>query len=170
MLVFDVRSVAVNAAMVDGSLAPDDDIWMPDDVRPDEAAHVTGRLSGAGNGRFYFTGRIAGTVARECRRCLIPFKVAVEITDAAAIFTEADNEEAGDPDVFPLAEGGKKVDLRPAIREQWLLNVPSFAECRPDCAGICPTCGADLNAGPCSCAPATDSRWTALRALRSQAD
>ena len=63
-----------------------------------------------------------------------------------------------------------RVDLRPAIREQWVLNVPAFAECRPDCKGICPTCGADLNAGPCSCGPATDSRWEALRASRTRAD
>ena len=23
--------------------------------------------------------------------------------------------------------------------------------CRDDCAGLCPRCGADLNAGPCAC-------------------
>jgi uncharacterized protein len=91
-------------------------------------------------------------------------------TDVAAIFSDGETEDADDPDIFPLAEGGKRVDLRPAIREQWLLNVPSYAECRPDCKGICPACGADLNAGPCSCAPATDSRWDALRTTRTRAD
>ena len=41
-----------------------------------------------------------------------------------------------------------------------------FALCRDDCKGLCPRCGADLNAGPCDCAPQTaDPRWDALRKL-----
>lgn len=169
MLSFDIRSVASHAAEVEGAVAPDDPIWMPDDVHPDAALRVSGRLSGAGHGRFYFSGRFTGTTTLECRRCLTPVAVAVT-DDASAIFSDEENEDADDPDVYPLEPGGAVVDLRPAIREQWLLNVPAFVQCRPDCKGICPTCGADLNAGPCECGPATDSRWNALRALRSQAD
>lgn len=169
MLSFEIRSLAVNAAKVEGELSPDDEVWLPEDVRPDTTIQVTGRLSAAGNDRFYFSGHMAGTVTIDCRRCLTPVAVAVA-DDVTAIFSDGSTEDADDPDVFLLAQGGKKVDLRPAIREQWLLNVPAFAECRPDCKGICPTCGADLNAGPCSCGPATDSRQNAVRATRTQAD
>lgn len=169
MLVFDVRSLAVQAASVDGDLQPDDSIWMAEDVRPEAPIRATGRVSVAGHDRYYFSGRIRGETTLDCRRCLTPVKVAVDET-ASAIFSEAEHEDAGDPDVFPLAEGGRTVDLRPAIREQWLLNVPSFALCRPDCRGLCATCGADLNAGTCECVPAPDSRWEALRAMRGQAD
>ncbi len=36
--------------------------------------------------------------------------------------------------------------------------------CREDCAGLCPSCGANLNAGACDCPPPSpDSRWDALR-------
>ena len=53
-----------------------------------------------------------------------------------------------------------ELDLRPALREQWLLHVPGYALCRDDCKGLCPTCGAELNAGPCDCASAAaDPRW-----------
>jgi uncharacterized protein len=169
MLAFDVRELAVSAAAVDGELAQDDAVWMPADVRSDEPIRVTGRLSAAGHDRFYFSGRVEGTVTLDCRRCLNPVKVSVN-EPATAIFSEAENEDAGDPDVFPLAEGGRVVDLRQAVREQWLLNVPSFAQCRPDCRGICPTCGADLNAGACQCVPVPDSRWHALRAARGLAE
>lgn len=169
MLCFDIRSLVANAAKVDGSVPPDDPVWIAEDARPDAAVRVTGRLSAAGEGRFYFNGRFDGTVTMECRRCLTPVAVAVA-DDVSAIFTDADNEDAGDPDVFPIADGGRTVDLRPAIREQWLLNVPWFAQCRPDCRGICPTCGIDRNVGTCTCAPTTETRWDALRALRSQAD
>jgi uncharacterized protein len=169
MLSFEVRSLAVQAAKVEGELAPDDEVWLPEDARPDAPIQVTGRVSAAGNDRFYFSGRLAGTATLDCRRCLTPVAVAVT-TDVAAIFSDGSaDEDSDDPDIFPLADGGKRVDLRPAIREQWVLNAPAYAECRPDCKGICPTCGADLNAGACSCAPATDSRWDALRATRSRA-
>ena len=60
--------------------------------------------------------------------------------------------------------------MRPALREQWLLAVPAFAQCRVDCKGLCPTCGADLNAGACDCAPVTDSRWDTLRKVRGQSN
>ena len=169
MLAFDVRELAVSAVAVDGKLSQDDAVWMPADVRPDDRIRVTGRLSVAGHDRFYVSGQVEGTVTIDCRRCLTPVAVAVS-EPATAIFSEAENEDAGDPDVFPLSEGGRVVDLRQAVREQWLLNVPSFAECRPDCRGICPTCGADLNAGACQCAPVPDSRWQALRAARGLAE
>ena len=45
----------------------------------------------------------------------------------------------------------RELDLRPSVREQWLLAVPSFVLCREDCKGLCPHCGADLNLGPCGC-------------------
>ena len=62
-----------------------------------------------------------------------------------------------------------ELDLRPALREQWLLNVPGYALCRDDCKGLCPTCGAELNVGPCDCASTSaDPRWDALRKLRDE--
>ena len=75
---------------------------------------------------------------------------------------------ADDPDVYVVDPRSIELDLRPALREQWLLAVPSFVQCREDCKGLCPTCGTDLNAGECECAPATDSRWDTLRKVRGQ--
>src|SRR5574341_1254798 len=60
------------------------------------------------------------------------------------------------------------VDLRPAVREELILAVPRFVECRADCRGLCPRCGKDLNAGPCGCPPATDLRWAALASLKDK--
>jgi uncharacterized protein len=61
------------------------------------------------------------------------------------------------------------VDLAFALREELILAVPPFVECRPDCKGLCPRCGANLNDGPCDCPPRSDPRWDALRGL-SRAD
>jgi uncharacterized protein len=85
------------------------------------------------------------------------------------LFVEPGDDEADDPDVFVIPPPGHTLDLRPAIREQWLVVAPAFALCREDCKGLCPTCGTDLNTGACDCAPATDSRWDAIRASRPDA-
>jgi uncharacterized protein len=150
MLAYAIRTLAEGAVQVDGDLVQDDAVWMADDLRPAGAIRVTGRLSGAGGSRYYFSGRFAGTVGGECRRCLA--EVALEVRgDAQFLFADADDEQADEPDVFPLGDLGTMLDLRPAIREQWLLEAAVLPLCRPDCKGLCPTCGAELNAGPCGC-------------------
>jgi uncharacterized protein len=167
MLSFDLRSLDAKAAVVEGELAPDDDVWQESDTRPSEPISVTGRISAAGEGRYYWSGRLAGSIELACRRCLEPVHLEVD-EEAHMLFAEAedDDEEADDPDIFRIPPGANTLDIRPAVREQWLLVVPAFALCREDCKGLCANCGADLNAGACACPPATDSRWDALRAAR----
>lgn len=168
MLSFDIRSLEQEAATVDAVLPPDDDVWMEEDIlRPlRDGVRVTGRLSAAGTGRYYFSGHLSGASQGECRRCLVPVESTVDV-DVHVLFAVAGGEDDDDPDVFLLGNTwGDVIDLRPAVREQWLLEVPHFPVCRPDCKGFCPKCGSDLNAGACGCAPDTDPRWEALRKLR----
>lgn len=167
MLSFNIRELQQHAVAVDGSLAPDDPIWEDGDVRPVGAVRATGRLSSAGSGRFYWSGRIEGVAHVSCRRCLAD-AVAPVAEDVHVIFAEDGGVEGEDPDVFRLSARTAVVDLRPAVREQWLLGVPAFPHCREDCKGLCPRCGSDLNAGPCECPPVTDRRWDALRTARSE--
>jgi uncharacterized protein len=163
MLSFDLRSLEIQAATVAGELAADDPIWDEHDPRPAGPLRVTGRLSRAGAGRFYFHGSIEGTAAGECRRCLADVTTPVAL-DSYLIFAEMGLGEADEEsDEFLFDPGERALDLRPAVREDWLLAAPAFPLCREDCKGLCPTCGADLNEGPCACPPAADDRWAALR-------
>ncbi len=167
MLSFDIRSLEERAATVDDELPADDPVWAQGDLRPASAVHVTGRLSSAGAGRFYWHGRIEGDVVLECSRCLADARAHVS-DEAHLIFAERGDEDTDDPDVYKLDPNAAELDLRPAIREEWLLAAPTFALCREDCKGLCPRCGADLNAGPHRCASeAADPRWDALRKLKS---
>jgi DUF177 domain-containing protein len=62
-----------------------------------------------------------------------------------------------------------QLDLAAWARDLVALALPDKILCRPDCAGLCPVCGRDLNAEPHEHAQAThDSRWAALEALREQ--
>jgi len=165
MLSYDLRDLERNAATVDGRLAADDAVWEDGDARPSGSVHATGRLSKAGPGRYYWSGRVEGSAALSCRRCLTD--VAQELgEDVHLLFAEEGDEIAEDPDAYRIPPRAITLDLREAVREQWLLAVPEFALCRTDCKGLCPRCGADWNAGPCTCPPETDSRWDALRKVR----
>ncbi len=168
MLSFDIRSLESHAAQVDGRLAPDDPVWEAGDARPTKPVVVEGRLSAAGPSRFYFSGKIAGETELTCPRCLTEVGVSID-EDAHFIFSSEGEDTADDPDVFPFDAAGARLDLRPAVRESWILAVPGFAWCREDCRGLCAKCGIDLNTGTCDCVTEeTGSRWEALRSIRDQ--
>jgi uncharacterized protein len=114
-------------------------------------------------------GTLAGAVRMDCRRCLEPvvdpFEEPVTIVlRAGASAVDAEAEEA-----WPLPEQAREVDLTDPVREHLVLAVPEFTLCRPDCRGLCPSCGIDLNRGSCDCmASETDERWAALKRLGSE--
>jgi uncharacterized protein len=102
----------------------------------------------------------------ECRRCLKPVGGALrcqvrELYRPRALGEPPDQDE----ETYPLR--GEMLDLRPLVRDAVLLELPIAPLCREDCAGLCPTCGADLNEGRCACPPPSgDPRWAALDVLK----
>lgn len=107
------------------------------------------------------TGTVSAPWRDECRRCLAP------VADTAAVEIDEVYRTEPDGESFPLS--GDQVDLAPMVRELVVLHLPAAPLCRDDCAGICPSCGADRNISPCDCVTvATDDRWAALDALRDQ--
>ena len=90
-----------------------------------------------------------------CRRC------AVESSgELVSRVDELYQQVPSDPDAFEL---GDMLDLVPMVRELLLLDAPASPLCGPDCKGLCPACGIDLNLDTCECVdePA-DARWAAL--------
>ena len=71
---------------------------------------------------------------------------------------------------YLLVDGDTALELDRMVRDALLLDVPVRVLCRPDCAGLCPACGADRNRAPCThgAAPAADPRWAALEGLRER--
>lgn len=90
---------------------------------------VTGRLSSAGSDRFYFSGHLEGVARDACRRCLVDVETPVR-EDVHLLFAESGGEDEEDPDVYAIDAREYDLDLRPAIREQWLLAVPALVVCR----------------------------------------
>ena len=68
---------------------------------------------------------------------------------------------------YETREGQRDVDVTPELREALLLRLAPHPLCMPECAGLCPRCGRDLNAGPCQCEPSdapAGQGWAALDA------
>ena len=56
------------------------------------------------------------------------------------------------------------LDVTELARQQLIVNIPMASVCRPDCRGMCPQCGQNLNDAPCGCpSPPADSRWGRLQ-------
>jgi uncharacterized protein len=109
-------------------------------------------------------GMVTAKWEAECRRCLAESGEVLNIP-VHELFQ-----------VIPIAEDayeydGEQLDLAQLARDAILLELPLAPTCRPECAGLCPECGANRNDGDCghSTAP-TDARWGALDALRDQFD
>lgn len=107
-------------------------------------------------------GLVSGSFHGECRRCLKPIvgRIDAEVNELYQITVT-------DPDAFPIE--GDQIDLVPMVRETVLLELPDAPVCSVDCAGLCSTCGQDLNKGSCSCPrEEVDPRWSVLDSLRNQ--
>jgi len=62
-----------------------------------------------------------------------------------------------------------RLDLSAWARDAVALALPVQIVCREDCAGLCATCGADLNLGACACPPPEPGdRWAKLAELRDR--
>jgi uncharacterized protein len=95
----------------------------------------------------------------ECVRCLTRVEDRIEV-DLQELFvypgSGATEEEASRLESDLL-------DLEPVLRDAVVLDLPFQPLCRPDCAGLCPECGANLNDDPGHQHDAdADPRWAAL--------
>jgi uncharacterized protein len=110
-------------------------------------------------GGILVQGSIAGTYTAMCRRCLKPVAKDFDVRVADVYRPAGDVWEEG----YVVTHG--TIDLERIVRDTVGLDLPINPICRPDCMGLCPRCGADLNEGPCDCPPDVDPRWSALREL-----
>ncbi len=123
---------------------------------------VSGCLTGAGPGQYYWRGQLETIIQAACRRCLAPVSVPLNV-DVNVLFTE--DEFADDPAAYSIPARASELDMSEAVSEELILAVPRFVLCDEGCHGMCARCGADLNHGRCACKPAVDARWAALQEL-----
>jgi DUF177 domain-containing protein len=98
-----------------------------------------------------------------CFRCL---EDAALDEDLSLREYQAENPEGDDELISPYVADGK-LDLSNWARDSVVLALPDKILCRPDCAGLCPVCGKNLNREPHEHeVEQGDPRWAALSQLR----
>jgi len=124
--------------------------------------------------------RVAGSVRcrleQTCGRCSEPFERAEAIKlDVVFLPAETGAKDAlhidlqEDPDVNVTWYEGPQIDVAPDVRDVIMLSMPMTPLCRADCKGLCPRCGANLNAGPCTCpAEPSASPFAVLEGLKTK--
>ncbi len=129
-------------------LAPEDAFAPAGEVEYDLTAALV-------SGGVLVSGKAAAKVNSVCGRCLQDIEITIA-NPALHIFFEID-------------ENQEILEVDEELRAELLLELPMNPLCDPDCAGLCPVCGSDLNKKNCKCTPvdsaAKVSPWSALDEL-----
>ncbi|MDQ6957965.1 MAG: DUF177 domain-containing protein [Mariprofundaceae bacterium] len=101
-------------------------------------------------GCYHLGGRWSISVRCTCCRCNSPVEHTIS-GNMTRVFRmgSCDDADSDDEDVLPLPG---QINLVDVLREEIWLVWPQNAVCRPECKGLCPHCGADLNRASCGCA------------------
>jgi len=116
---------------------------------PEGRIRLEAEFSVGGN-TLLLQARLQGAWKLPCRRCLVEHR-----REYAASLEET----------YPFTE--EHIDIAGCVREAALLELPPWSLCRPDCRGLCPKCGTNLNDRPCSCKPEEPAQFEALRKLKT---
>jgi uncharacterized protein len=144
---------------------------LPDDLELGEPINGMIRLTHETRG-ILATTRLATSLIGECARCLRPLTTPVEIRLDEEYLPSVDLKTGravpvdDEPDALRLTDH-HEVDLGPSVRDAISLAEPIAPLDRPDCPGLCVTCGLPLDEGTHDHpSDDIDPRLEALRAFR----
>jgi uncharacterized protein len=157
---------AGDSRRVDIALDPEPVVLGGQTYLPDPASVVARLDLQATPDGLYMRLRFACEIVGPCVRCLDPARVAVAID--ATEYHEPGAVADGDEEAVSDYLDDLCLDVERWARDALVLAVPATVRCRPDCRGLCPVCGANLNDDPGHSHEQEqfDERWAALRALR----
>jgi len=130
-------------------------------VADDAPIHVDAEVESVVEG-LLVSGEVTTRVTLQCVRCLREFEqdLQVRVQELFALDPRGAEEEG-----YALLPDDR-LPMDTMIRDALVLAFPSAPLHSPDCAGLCPVCGADRNVVDCGhWADASDPRWAALAGL-----
>jgi len=151
-----------------------DDAWFPEpDLHRSAPVRAELVLNRKGDSRIEVQGSLRTGAGLVCDRCLADYDFAVDVKFHLVL--EVPSEESwhikelecsgADLDTVLLTE--PVVDFGDILRQQLYLSLPDKLVCSPECKGLCPKCGLDLNTGDCSCVTeAKESPFAVLAKLK----
>lgn len=107
-------------------------------------------FTNTGKGRARIEGKADLIFSAGCDRCLKPVEEKREISFMREVWAP---DMAVEPSVYeeqPFMEGFQ-LNVEDLLISEIVTSWPMKILCKPDCKGICPICGRDLNTGMCDC-------------------
>ncbi len=111
-----------------------------------EDIRVRGEFFCTGDHRVSLRADATAKVVSRCCRCLEPVQADVHAHIDALYAKQPDPD---DPDLYSFEADA--VVLEDAAKDALLLELPMQFFCKPDCKGLCPVCGVNLNQQTCTC-------------------
>jgi uncharacterized protein len=99
-------------------------------------------------------------IEQECGRCLGAARTTIE-SEVSDEYLPSTNIHTGQPEMIvadvdePRIREDHILDLTDLIRQDIVVEQPLRPLCQPECAGLCPQCGENLNEVQCTCADET---------------
>ncbi|MFQ5483079.1 MAG: DUF177 domain-containing protein [Nitrospinaceae bacterium] len=136
---------------------------------------ITGHLTKVG-AEVFFRGEFTTTLNLACSRCLEAFQSGASAKVSACFLQKSEAKESPDElgldprDIEVEFYSENKLDLTQPIYDQILLTLPFIPLCKPDCQGLCPQCGINLNLDSCHCSAESDvdPRLAVLQQLKEK--
>lgn len=130
----------------------------------DGPAHFDALITNTGAG-LVLSGEVSASIRTDCSRCLESFVFRLD-ADIEGFFTTQDKaaELPEDQEWEPVHNDA--VDILPSVISAITIELPIAPVHDPQCRGICPECGCDLNASTCSC-ESPDQSPSPFEGLRS---
>ncbi len=126
---------------------------------------ISGQLDALVDG-VLLRGAVRVDATTRCALCLTELTTDEIRADVAELFTEPSTAEEPEDveEGYEVVDG--TIDVDALIRDALAAAADPSPRCRPDCAGLCPTCGIDRNTGSCACSEEIiDDRWAVLETL-----
>jgi len=89
--------------------------------------------------RAHFT--VSAEAHLTCTRCLTEWDETMT-ADGDQVYRRVPDEDG-----YGIVDG--EIDISGPAQDELALSLPIVRLCKPDCKGLCPTCGTDLNTEPC---------------------
>jgi len=124
-----------------------------------EPAHLRGALKNIAS-IVFVDAKLEADCHTLCDRCATEMTEHLVIPISHTLVTELNDED--DEDAYIEVGPDYELDVEALAVEELILNMPTKFLCREDCKGLCPTCGKNLNDGPCDCKKEIDPRLQAL--------
>ncbi len=116
-------------------------------------------------------GTVEGEVELQCSRCLNAYTMIVRqqinvVYESSEVINKEEHHKLKRDELDTGFYKNDTLDTDEVLVEQLLLSLPMKPLCSPECKGICPRCGADLNVSGCNCdVSEVDSRLKVLEQL-----